>query len=100
METIMPEPVPLSDAAPLSDTRLPPSRFLIGKDRRGRWVARDERGLCGGLFVNRVEAVRFAMHETGRCPQAVILVEGILELNMASRTGDQPIHRAAEVRAA
>ena len=27
--------------------------FLIGKDSRGNWVVQDDRGLCGGLFVNR-----------------------------------------------
>jgi hypothetical protein len=93
----MPEPEPLSDS---SSPR--PPRFLIGKDSRGRWVAQDQRGLCGGLFVNRAEAIRFAMRETGRRPQAVILVSGILELDM-TRTGRpevQPAHREPERRAA
>jgi hypothetical protein len=55
---------------------------LIGRDSRGRWVARDQRGLCGGLFVSRAEAVRYAMFESGREPQAVIMVPGVLELDM------------------
>jgi hypothetical protein len=54
--------------------------FFIGKDSRGNWVARDQAGLCGGLFVNRSEAVRFAMQENGRHSRAVIMVPGILEL--------------------
>jgi hypothetical protein len=54
--------------------------FLIGKDSRGNWVARDQAGLCGGLFVDRSEAVRFAMQENGRHSRAVIMVPGILEL--------------------
>jgi hypothetical protein len=54
--------------------------FLIGKDSCGHWVARDQAGLCGGLFVGRSEAIRFAMHENG-CPSwAVIMVPGVLEL--------------------
>jgi hypothetical protein len=56
------------------------SLFFIGMDRRGNWVARDQAGLCGGLFVNRSEAVRFAMRENGRHSRAVIMVPGILEL--------------------
>lgn len=93
----MPEPEPLSGS---SSPR--PSRFLIGKDSRGRWIAQDEQGLCGGLFVNRVEAIRFAMRETGRRPQAVTLVSGVLELDM-TRSGhgeDRKAHRSAERRAA
>jgi hypothetical protein len=38
-----------------------PLQFLIGKNSRGNWVVQDERGLCGGLFVDRVEALKFAM---------------------------------------
>ncbi len=67
---------------PLSGTSTRVPRFLIGRDSRGRWVAQDQRGLCGGLFVSRAEAVRYAMFETGREPQAVIMVPGVLELDM------------------
>ena len=38
-------------------------QFLIGKDSRGNWVVQDEQGLCGGLFVDRTEALKFAMFE-------------------------------------
>jgi len=86
----MPEPEPPSDS---SSPQSP--QFLIGMDSRGRWVVRDQRGLRGGLFVNRVEAVRFAMRETGRRPQAAILVSGILELDMT-----RPAHREPDRRAA
>jgi len=39
------------------------SLFLLGLNRQGNWVVQDQRGLCGGIFVNRTEALRF---ETGR----------------------------------
>jgi hypothetical protein len=71
----------------------PPSRirseplYLIGKNSRGQWVVQEQGGLCGGLFVNRAEAVKYAMYETGRCPQAVIMVPGILELNLNGKRG-------------
>jgi hypothetical protein len=41
--------------------------------------------LRGGLFINRAEALRFAMFENGRQPQAVVMVPWILELNMSSK---------------
>ena len=39
--------------------------------------------MCGGLFINRSEALRFAMLENGRRPRAVIMVPGILEFSIA-----------------
>jgi hypothetical protein len=58
---------------------------MIGKNSRGSWVVQDQRGKCGGLFVDRVEALRFAMFENGNNPQAVVMVPGILELNMSGQ---------------
>jgi hypothetical protein len=57
--------------------------FHIGRDSRGRWVVQDQQGLCGGLFVDRAEAVKFAMFESGHRPQAVIMVPGVLELDLS-----------------
>jgi hypothetical protein len=37
--------------------------LYIGQDRLRRWVVRDAQGLCGGLFTNQAEAIRFAMYE-------------------------------------
>jgi hypothetical protein len=61
------------------------SLFLIGKNSRGNWVVQDQKGLRGGLFVDRAEALKFAMFENGNRPQAVIMVPGILELNMSGK---------------
>ena len=41
------------------------SLFRVGKNSRGNWVVQDQSGLCGGLFVGRAEAVKFAMFENG-----------------------------------
>jgi hypothetical protein len=71
--------------------------FRIGKDSHGHWVAQDQDGLCGGLFVDRAEALKFAMFENGHCPQAVIMVPGILELDLNAKP--QRIHRANIVQA-
>jgi hypothetical protein len=73
--------------------------YLVGKNSRGQWVVREQNGLCGGLFVNRAEAVKYAMYETARRPQAVIMVPGILELNLNGKryTGEAqaPLQSAA-----
>jgi len=70
----------------------PPERsasnlFLVGRDSRGHWVVQDQRGRCGGLFVDRGNAIRFAMEETGKRPQAIIMVPGVFELDMSGAVG-------------
>ena len=85
----MPEPEPLSRPS----SRFP--RFLIGQDTRGRWVVQDQRGLRGGLFINRAEAVRFAMFENGHRPQAIVMVPGVIELDMSRHAEERTQCRAA-----
>jgi hypothetical protein len=62
------------------------SAFRVGRNSRGNWVAQDQEGLRGGLFVSRTEAVRFATLANIHDPQDVIMVPGILELDMQDRT--------------
>jgi hypothetical protein len=57
--------------------------FMVGQDSRGNWVACDQSGACGGLFVNRTEALKFARAENGYRPHAVVLVSGVLDLDMS-----------------
>jgi len=64
---------------PKSCTRT--SLFMIGRNSRGHWVVQDQQHKCGGLFVDRTQALRFALFENGNKPQAVIMVPGILELD-------------------
>jgi hypothetical protein len=67
----------------------PPSRnhlFMIGRNSHGNWVVRDQAGLRGGLFIDRAEALRFALFENGRRPQAVLMVPRILELDLDQTT--------------
>ena len=72
--------------------------FLIGKDSRGNWVVRDGAGLRGGLFVDRSDAVRFAMQENGYHSRAVIMVPGTLEL-MADFWPHSPLEGRKQERA-
>ena len=80
----------------LSSSKL--SLFLVGRDRDGHWIARDQCGLRGGLFVDRAEALKFAMFENGNRPQAVVMVPGVLELDMTSKP--RLAQRSADVRQA
>jgi hypothetical protein len=67
---------------PLSKTHAANDLFYMGKDSEGHWVVKDQRGLRGGLFVDRAQALRFALFENGRNPRAVIMVPGILNLDL------------------
>jgi hypothetical protein len=62
-----------------------PAPFLIGKNSRGNWVVQDPSGLRGGLFVDRTQALKFAMSENGSRTQAVIMVPDGHELDMSAK---------------
>jgi len=66
-------------------------QFLVGRNRCGHWVARDQEARSGGLFKTREDAVRFASREHSDVPDAVIVVPELLELFEASKaTGRSP----------
>jgi hypothetical protein len=74
------------------------SLVFIGKNSRGNWVAQEQNGLFGGLFVNRAEAVRYALFENGHHPEAIVATPDVLELNMGNRTINGPeLARASNV---
>ncbi len=70
---------------------------LIGKNSHGNWVAQEQNGLFGGLFINRTEAVRYALFENGHHPEAVVAASHMLELDMTQKPSlsSEPISRAA-----
>ncbi|MDA9504864.1 hypothetical protein XI09_09120 [Bradyrhizobium sp. CCBAU 11386] len=65
----------------------PPSRgpappiVFVGRNRRGNWVAREQRGFFGGLFINRAQALKYAFVENGRHPESIIEVTREIELD-------------------
>lgn len=77
------------------------AHVLIGKNSHGHWVVKDEKGLRGGIFVDRVQALKYAMHDLGQRIQAVIMVPGVLELDIGgtapamARIPDNPAVRRA-----
>ena len=58
---------------------------FIGKDSRGRWVAQQQNGLYGGLFVNRAQAFKYALFENGHHPETIVEVSRGIELDMSGR---------------
>jgi hypothetical protein len=71
---------------------------MIGRNSRGQWVAREQNGIYGGLFVSRAAAVRYALFENGHRPEAIISSASALELDMAaapSRSAPSEIGTAA-----
>jgi len=55
---------------------------FIGRNRRGQWVAQEQNGLYGGLFINRAQAVKYALSENGRHPETIVELARELELDM------------------
>jgi hypothetical protein len=55
-----------NEQPPEPSPKSPPSRFIIGQDRQGHWVAVDSAGREGGFFVSREAALKYVAAETGR----------------------------------
>ena len=55
---------------------------FIGRNSRGNWVAREQHGLYGGLFVNRAQAIKYALFENGRHPETIVELAREIELDI------------------
>ena len=69
---------------------------FIGPDSRGNWVAQEQSGLYGGLFVSRAQAVKYALFENGHHPETIVELPTI-ELDM---NGKLPFPAAGSRRVA
>jgi hypothetical protein len=58
---------------------------FIGKNSRGQWIAQEQNGLYGGLFVNRAQAVKYALFENGHHPETIIELPREIELDMGGK---------------
>jgi hypothetical protein len=63
---------------------------FIGQDKSGHWVAQQQDGLYGGLFVNRAEAVKYALFENGRHPETIVELPRSVELDMNAKPATNP----------
>ncbi len=55
----------------------------------GNWVAQEQNGLFGGLFVNRAQAMKYALFENGHHPETIVLTANIIELDMHRKASSQ-----------
>src|SRR6266436_4026966 len=60
----------------------PSAIVFIGKNSRGNWVAQEQNGLYGDLFVNRAQAVKYALFENGHHPETIIELSREIELDI------------------
>ena len=69
-----------------------PSQIVfIGRDKGGHWVAQGQNGLYGGLFVNRAQAIKYALCENGHHPEMIVELSREIELDMGRNiASDQP----------
>jgi hypothetical protein len=58
---------------------------FIGRNKRGHWVAQEQNGLYGGLFVNRTQAVKYALFENGHHPETIVELSREIELDMSGK---------------
>jgi hypothetical protein len=60
----------------------PSAIVFVGRNRRGQWVAQEQNGLYGGLFVSRAQAVKYALFENGHHPETIVELAREIELDM------------------
>src|SRR5215475_15783900 len=51
---------------PPSSSPMASTVVFIGRNARGNWVARQQHGMFGGLFVNRAQAFKYALFDHRR----------------------------------
>jgi hypothetical protein len=62
---------------------------IIGRNSRGNWVAQENNGLFGGLFVSRAQALKYALFENGHHPETIVVTTNIVELDMHRKAPSQ-----------
>ncbi len=73
--------------------------FYIARNSRGFWVARDAEGGCGGVFLLRRSAVRFARNNTAPAGCAMMFLTEALELDIENRGSRfvEPLNNAIDI---
>ena len=65
---------------PPSRSAAAPTIVFIGLNNHGQWVVQEQNGLYGGLFVNRTQAVKYALFENGNHPETIVELSRKIEL--------------------
>jgi hypothetical protein len=61
----------------------PSNLVFFGRNSRGQWVVQEQNGLFGGLFVNRAQAVKYALFENCRHPETIVELSREIELDVS-----------------
>lgn len=62
---------------------------FIGQNHRGQWVAQEQNGLYGGLFVDRAQAIKYALTENGYHPETIVELSREIKLDMCGRAANR-----------
>ncbi|TFV78783.1 hypothetical protein E4K64_06280 [Bradyrhizobium frederickii] len=68
---------------------------FIGRNSRGQWIAQEQNGLYGGLFVSRAQAFKYALFENGQHPETIVELPREIELDMGKSPNTIVAQRAA-----
>jgi hypothetical protein len=71
---------------------------MVGQDSRGGWVVAEKRGMRGGLFADRTQALRYIRSENGNRPYAFVTVTSVFELTIAPPSAVVPQFTADAAR--
>jgi hypothetical protein len=63
----------------------PSAIVYIGRNKRGQWVAQEQNGLYGGLFVSRAQAVKYALFENGHHRETIVELSREIELDLSGK---------------
>lgn len=72
----------MGQSTPLNPKPATTPSFLVGLDEEGHWIVRDDRGLTGGLFVDKTAAIRFASFEADHRVDGVLFVPEHIKLSL------------------
>jgi hypothetical protein len=73
--------------------------FYIARNKHGFWVAREAEGRCGGVFLLRRSAVRFARDKSAPAGCAMMFLNETLELDIENEGSPliEPVGAAVDV---
>lgn len=66
------------------------SVVFVGRNRNGSWIAREQNGLFGGLFVSRAQALKYALFQNGNRRDTVVEVPREIELDISINPANRP----------
>ena len=76
----------------------PSTVVFIGRNSCGQWVAQEQNGLFGGLFIDRAQAFKYALFENGHHPETIVELPRGIELDMGNNTPSSQSSRIPRLR--